>query len=113
MSLDRLRVEPTNSMRLLGLSHDLLTLGDLEQESDVMVFVGRLRSPSRDPMNVQVENCGPAPQRQRLKAPKAGFFFRLPNRAGQHVGVSVGVPTELKPAIQFPMMCKKCSAGFP
>lgn len=63
----------------------------------------RLIAPRGDPVNVHIEQR--VIENSQIRQPR--LFMRLPECYSANVGIPVTMPSELKPEVEFAVVCKK------
>ncbi len=76
--------------------------------ANIEMLMGRLVSPGRDGMDVDVKN----PARNRCDGIKPRFLHSLPERHGKKIWIAVGMASRLQPTFQFPVMGQQYLAAI-
>lgn len=83
------------------LRHDEVARSEVSKEkANIVVKMLRFLSPGGDLVNVEIEHI-PV---HGFKKGKAGFLETFPKCHGKNIGISVGMPSRLKPPVQLAMM---------
>ena len=102
--------KPADFLRLGFLAPDRLLIRDLEQEANVVVLMEGLVAACRNIMYIEIEDLGTPGEWKGLEALHPRLLFRFSSRRGQHIRLTVRMPTELQPTSELSMIRKQCGA---